>query len=1064
MLPDHQYDAIRFEEFCNSVLKPLAYPNRLSLSIEVAPFSERVPFAQARVAPVTPVQCGHRWGPIWSTLWFRLTGSLPSSWKGQRVVLRFSSGTESTLWMGDRPFAGFDPYHDMAPILPMRWTDSSRATGDELVELWIEAACNLPLGATTFWWDQPELRARWNEEKPGRVEFAELCVFDEEMWQFAEHFDALRRLLTHGPAPTARSNQLLHGLRSVVNAIPSGLPGGNMRDAVMAQQCALAELVRGDLSAPSNPARLCVAVGHAHIDTAWLWRIDETRRKCLRSFSTALRNIERFPHFHFLCSQAQQYAFVEEESPAVFEEIKNAVRDGRWEPNGAMWVEPDCTAPSGESFIRQIEHGTRWWRERFGESATQRFLYLPDTFGFPACLPQIIEQAGLDTFITNKIAWNDTNRFPHVNFRWRGLDGTEILTHLTPGHNYNSELDSRDILAGANIVESLDKGRIGAWLQPFGWGDGGGGPDPTQIERAELFAECAGVPRTTQGRADSLCDHIHALAQTIRPLPVWDGDLYLEAHRGTYTSQRWIKQANRKAERLLRRVEMLAVMAQVSGDPLRTLLDELDGLWKTVLLHQFHDILPGSSIGAVYADARVSMGRVLDRLDALEIESLYRLRHMISMQVGERIVFNSASVHDFAHGCLDDGDPVPPCAVAVVRDTVGIEPVDADLATRTLSNGLVQVSLDHAGRIESIVDVATGVAVGCLSDGDDGPLNQLMLYEDRPRRWEAWDLDRDFEDKPTTIEDPVECSLALSAVCEADGAPVGTLGLVVRRSIGSSSSIEQRFEVSPGERMVRVRTKLQWHEERTLLRVLFPTGIRARMARVGTQFGFLDHSTHRNTSWDAVRYEIPGHDWMEISQEGRCLAILDDGIFGRSLDGGTMGLSLVRSPNFPDPQCDRGEHTFTYALLVGDGSAAHEDHRHESATSHADRLNNQPCIGIATKLADRECVGAILPRAIVPVRILGGDDFGDATPLDHPFEISALKPAQDGSGDVILRIVERCGSSGRFLIQCGFPVGSASRCDVHEQYCDESEYEISENDFIIETTPFQILSLRIVGQ
>ncbi len=1063
MLPDHQYDAIRFEEFCTSVLKPLAFPSTVPLAIETSAWPSRVSLDEAtqglRARPEV-ASLGVRWGPLWSTRWFRLSGSIPAAWHGQRVVLRFSSGTEATLWRDGRPFAGFDPYHDLAPVSPAIWSDGARAVGGASVEMLIEAACNLPLGATTFWWDQPEMQARWREESPGRLDRAELCTLDERAWQFAERFDALRRLLWTLPASTARSNELRSGLRAIVNEIPA-LPPGVAREALDAQWDALHGLGKGVAVAVGADGLRCTAIGHAHIDTAWLWRIDESRRQCARTFSTALRNMERFPSFTFLCSQAQQYAFIEEEHPALFEEIRAAVSSGRWEPNGAMWIEPDCASPSGESFIRQLEHGTRYWRERFGDAAPQRFLYLPDTFGFPACLPQLCRLAGLDTFITNKIAWNDTNRFPHVNFLWRGLDGTDVLTHLTPGHNYNSELDSRDIIAGAGIIESLDEGRVREWLQPFGWGDGGGGPDPSQIERANMFAECAGVPRTAFGRADSLCDRLHAradeLSHSATPLPVWDGDLYLEAHRGTFTSQRCVKQANRKAERLLRRVEILAVMTGLRGEVLGALLGELDGLWKTTLLHQFHDILPGSSIQQVYDDARQEMGKVLERLDVLEIDGLRRVRRLLDVRDGEHVVFNSASVADEAEGLADDGLPVPPCAVSPVTTAVGVEPVRVDVALRTIDNGIVRIELDEAGRVRSLENHLTESAVGALSAVDAGPLNQLMLFEDRPRRWEAWDTDRDYRDKPTPIQDHVPCELVDSEACSRDGAPPGTLGLSVRRSIGQGSTIEQRYELSPNESMVRIRTNVNWQEERTLLRVEFPTGIRARSARVGTQFGFLEHATHRNTSWDRARFEFPGHDWMEISEDGVGLAVLDDGIVGRSIDGGTLGLSLLKSSNFPDPKADRGEHRFTYALMVTDGRAHLGPERLGSAIAHADRLNNPLCVGIVSGGPGSEVAGSTCPRLLAPIRVqLSGSPHDD---LDHPYEIAALKPTQDGSGDVILRLVERYGSRPEHRIAFGFAAARVAVCDLHES--PQLDLDLDDNGVEVSLAPFEVLSLRV---
>ena len=996
VLPDHQMDAIRFEEFCNDLLRPLAAPRREALRVEVAHFAERVAPNVAQRARRTRVEPGYRWGPIWSTAWFRVQGTMPRDFAGERVLLRFSSGTEACVWVDGVPHAGLDPYHDTAPIAPLAWNDRTRGRSGQRVELWIEAACNLPLGATTFWWDQPEVRARWNERKPGRLECAELVVLDEPVWQFAERFDLLRRCLWNGSAEDPRTNDLRRGLDAIVRAIPAGAIS---REVVLAQSGALDALLKG--SADPMHATACVPIGHAHIDTAWLWRIDETRRKCVRTFATALRSIERFPGFTFLCSQAAQYRMVQEESPALFEQVRKAVKAGRWEPNGAMWIEPDGTCPSGESFIRQIVHGTGWWREQFGAAAPQRFLYLPDTFGFPACLPQIIALAGLDTFITNKMIWSGTNRFPHVTFRWRGLDGTDVLSHFTPGHNYNSEFLPNDLVAATRNIERQDQGRVRAYLQPYGWGDGGGGPDPSQIERAANARRSQGLPACEPMKAGDLCGELHrqarASARRGEPLPVWDGELYLEAHRGTYTSQRWIKQANRRGERLLRQVEMLAVIAPLSRADERALLTELDGLWKTVLLHQFHDILPGSSIKAVYDDARVAMRSALKRLEALRDAGLERVRSRVPA-AGE-VVFNPAStaieLEPAGPAGIDEPrlQEIPECGVSTVRRP---KPAQARATRTTLALGHDVAEFDAQGRVSWV----ERDGVSCAARDGHG-LNELALYEDRPRRWEAWDTDREHAEKPI----PITGRPTVTPIVRG-GVPM----LRIERALGRASRIVQTCSLRPGEAFLRIHTRLDWREERTVLRALFPTGLRSRSVRFGTQFGWIDRDGHDNTSWQAAQFEVPGHDWMLVHDGQEGIAVLDDGIFGKSGKLGCMGLTLVKSPNFPDPTCDRGVHEFEYAILpVGPDPS--------SVAVQAEWFNN-PAITVATGRAGAAAAG------MHPVGILA---YGDGL-----LEVSAMKPAADGSGDVVVRLVDHSGSPRQVLVSPSMPHEDVVRCDFFE--------------------------------
>ena len=1011
-------DAIRYEEFCKQVIEPLAWPIKQAVSVEVVHFPVRVSFGEAIRGRTKPVETGYRWGPIWSTAWFRIRGRMIKDFRGHRLMLRFSSGTEACLWVDGVPHAGLDPYHDTAPILPTDWRSSQRARGGETIDLWIEAACNLPLGATTFWWDQPEQRARWNEAKPGRLECAEIVAIDEDVWKFCQRFDWLRRMLWGGSADDSRTNDINEGLRTIVRAIPAGSATGK---DILAQRAVLDRLIKG--RSGSQLATTCIAIGHAHIDTAWLWRIDETRRKCVRSFATALRNIERFPHFRFLCSQAQQYQYVKEESPKLFEGIRSAVKSGRWEPNGAMWIEPDCTAPSGESFIRQIVHGTRWWNENFGSSAPQRFLFLPDTFGFPACLPQIIAKAGLDTFITNKIIWSDTNRFPHVTFNWRGLDGTEVLTHLTPGHNYNSDFLPADLQLAYTNVQRQDRGRTRTYLQPYGWGDGGGGPDPMQIERTRSAHSCEGVPSTDHGRAGDFCGLLHDEArdavQRGVELPVWDGELYLEAHRGTYTTQRWIKQANRTAEKLLREVEMLAVLAPTSRKMERALLAELDAIWKVVLLHQFHDILPGSSIGAVYDDARVAMGSAIARLSVLRGDGLARAAKLVRAGASDRVVFNPASVA---------AETAPPCSIAAVSSPLPDEALRA--STREISNSLLKIRFDSLGRIKEIMTVD-----GRVQPDRGRAFNELVTYEDRPRRWEAWDTDKEYFEKPTPIVTACESKASIRA---------GSACLTIERKLGAASTIRQRYELRPWSDVVLVHTRLVWREERTLLRALFPTRLRTRTARFGTQFGHIDRDSHRNTSWQCAQFEVPGHDWMSVSDGGSTFAVIDDGIFGKSAHDGTLGLTLIKSPNFPDPTADRGAHEFIYGIRCSQAWGTAD-------WSAANRLNN-PLTEVS---ASKESRGG-QSRQFFSIQSVSGV-VGT--------EIAALKPADDGSGDVIVRLVDRTGSPQTCALNWDSRVKRLSHCDFFERALGRGgqhpPMSVKNGKTVLEMTPFQIVSLRV---
>ena len=439
MLDRIEYAALGFETFHDDVLAPARVRKRMELDVEVYQCQEHLKPDQLEAHTFTPVMPGWRWGPIWSTAWFRLRGDVPSELQSAESVLHFSSGTEALLWQEGVPRQGFDPYHHHTG-LDLR--------GKESVEFLIEAACNRPLGASLFWWEHAEEHGRWEEETPGRLEQAALELHDPIAVEFCQAWMFAVRMMRTADEASGQANRLEHGLRELKKAI--------LQDQTADKLHQYLDQLQSLLSDGSKTDSRCVAIGHAHIDTAWLWPLSETRRKCLRTFASQLRNLERWDGFRFLCSQPQQYSFIEEDSPKLFDEIRARVEEGRWEPFGAMWIEPDANIPSGESLIRQIMHGTGYFKDRFGKRAEQDALYLPDTFGFPASLPQICRLAGLETFITNKIAWCETNQFPHVTFDWKGIDGSTVLTHFTPGHNYNSSIMPVDFIEAEKRMHRAD--------------------------------------------------------------------------------------------------------------------------------------------------------------------------------------------------------------------------------------------------------------------------------------------------------------------------------------------------------------------------------------------------------------------------------------------------------------------------------------------------------------------------------------------------------------------------------------------------------------------------------
>jgi len=1010
---DGQRAAKRIRELAQRAIGPAVYSAATPLQVSVHQCAERIGAEDARGRVFVPTEIGWRWGPVWSTAWFRVRGIVPAMMRGRRVVLRFDCGTEALLWDEGVPRQGFDRNRDAAGLL-------ERAESGEPIDLLVEAACNHPLGVATtgLFWEPPEFHERWSGENPGCLARCELAVFDEEAWRLLRTVEFACQILELTP-PTVDEAAVAAAIETALSGLQGGLTAEQSAEARTAVESAL----RATPGPASADRPRCFAVGHAHLDTAWLWPIAETKRKALRTFSSALRLMERFPEFRFLCSQPQQYAWVREASPALFDQIAARVRERRWEPLGAMWIEPDGNLPSGESFVRQIIHGERYFKDAFGDTGPRRRLaYLPDTFGFAASLPQIFRLAGLDTFITNKLWWNETNEFPHTHFVWRGIDGTEIVSHLTPGKEYNATNTPKELRLGQDVLLKKDALGVGAWLQPFGYGDGGGGPTDWTVLNAQIAANCLGLPETNLSGAAEFCRALHerraALQAAGRDLPVWDGELYLERHRGTYTTQAAIKRGNVRAEADLRIAEWLSFAGPVPllpaerADAART----LDVAWMKTLLNQFHDILPGSSIGEVYEDAARDHEAVESSCSDLISQGRARWGgHVDTTGMREPVVvFNpgssagsglvACSIGPAERRCYVRDVPAMGVRVVDFAEPAPIEP--ATVQGRLLSNGIIEATIDEEGRISSLKRCGGRDLAGPGPSGAIEPINQLVLYEDRPRAWEAWDIDADYIDRAEPVSGPVTRCDAVQHGARAT--------LCVERPLGRSSRITQIYALDPGSPVLRIESHVDWHEERRLLRALFPVAVRAPYATYEIPFGHLQRPTTTDSPRERAMFEVPAHRWMDLSEPGLGLAVLNDCKYGHSCRGGVMGLTLLRSPKWPDPGADMGHHRFVYSLMPHDG-----DWR---------------AAGV-----DKEAEMMVRPMAAVPLGPgRAGAIKGSWAPLIVHCEggasvrIATIKNAEDDER-LIVRLVECHGRGGLCTINWTLPVSEAESVDLLER-------------------------------
>lgn len=977
MRPDSEIFRPRFENLCRTVIAPAIYPDAEGLSVGVWPTSERFAIGAARAASYESIGLPHAWGPVWSTAWFRLTGTVPGRFAGKAVHLRFDPGTEATVWVGNDPVRGLDENRDAVDLGLLNVDHAAEAS----VEVLVEAACNHPFGDQVFPWDSRERGEKWRSATPGLVTRAELAVFNETVWRLHRRMLFASQLLAELEPASARAQDLYACLRHAADAVDDADVAGSASGALAILDEGLARPAGG-----STPRLICVA--HAHIDTAWLWTLAETRRKVVRSWTNTLDLMDRDPALHFMGSQPQQYKWLETDAPAVFKRIKERAAEGRWEPIGSMWVEPDALVPSGESLMRQMLYGVRYFGSRFGEEAgRQRVVYLPDTFGFPACLPTVMRACGADVFITNKLSWNQANTFPHTSFRWRGLDGSEVLGHNTPGGDYNATLTPRELRKATANVRGRDAAGLtgpAAALQPFGFGDGGGGPTADMLERAHASADCEGLPRAELGSVAGFLDALveeDERAGSGGGLPVWAGPLDLELHRGVLTTHAWLKRANRAAERELRATELVAFGgAGEPGSASRTTQanqqEKLDAAWERTLLNQFHDILPGSSIGPVYRDARSD--------HAFIAGAAAEVRAAAVVQGNDEFVLNASS--DARRVVVGDGDSlrlvdVGAFGLHAVREAEPMHPVRVE--GRRVSNGLVSFEVDEAGRISHLAH-AGGVDLAAKR-----PLNELRLYRDRPMNWDAWDIDLDYERNLVWTNDaPASVEIAWADRLRAEVRVTQTMG---------ASAYTQVFRLDADSPVVEVITEIDWRERHRMLRVESTAPVSCERVTVGTQFGFVTRPTHRNTSWDRFAFEFSCHRWMDASQPGRGLAVLSDGIFGRSAHGRTLGMSLLRSPTHPDPEADQGANTLRYGYLAhaGDWRAADVDRHAEAFGEHAEVV--------------RAGSGA------TPVTVTGD--------RNSRFEIAAFKGAADGEGRV-LRLVETRG------MHAGVEVGIAGATRV----------------------------------
>jgi len=976
---------------------------------------EPVPFSEAVGQQFEPFAVGEAWGAPWGTTWFHLTGAVPASWaeladagfdgRVELVIdLGFLSGqpgfqAEGLVFDPDgRIVKAVEPFNNHVPV---------EVGPGGAIDVYVEAASNPDVGSD--WSFRPTSvgdKATAGADAVYRLGRVDVALLDTVVWELERDIWTLTGLMDELSADLPRTAEILRALEAVVDRMDpqdiSGTAGAGRK------------ILAPVLATPAYAsAHRIVAVGHAHIDSAWLWPVRETIRKCARTFSNVLDLMDGDPDFVFACSSAQQYAWMKEYYPDLFDRIRVRVLEGRFVPVGGMWVESDTNMPGGEALVRQLVAGKGFFMREFGIEPLE--VWLPDSFGYTAAFPQLVAAAGSRYFLTQKLSWNETNLMPHSTFSWEGIDGTRIFTHFPPVDTYNSVLSGQELARAQRQYH--EKGASDVSLVPFGYGDGGGGPTREMLAAAVRTKSLEGSPTVTLGTPLSFFQDAE---RNYPHPPVWSGELYLEFHRGTYTSQARTKAGNRRSEHLLREAELWASTATVrTGTPYP--YERLAEVWNTVLLQQFHDILPGSAIAWVHQVAEANYTRVAQELQEIIATAIAALTEARGSSAGEMtgsIGFNASPFPVSGVPALSAGQVTTPGAVTVEHSAGGF----------ILENDGLRVTIDRQGLVTSLVDLATGR--DAIPDGQAA--NLLQLFRDTPNQWDAWDVDEHYRHTGTDLRE--------AEFVELVDKHEHWVSIRVDRRFGAST-VSQVLTLEGDSSALDIVTTVDWHEQQKLLKLAFPLDVHADRAASEIQFGHVYRPTHANTSWDAARFETCAHRWVYVGEPGFGVAVANDSTYGHDItrttrpDGGTTTLvrqSLLRAPLFPDPGADQGKHVLRTAIRMGDDIL--------DAVREGYRVN-------------------------LPLRVIK-----DATPVaplvssDNPaIVVEAVKLAEDRSGDLVVRLYEARGARATGAVNFGCDVARVIETDLLERalYDPRALVTVTGLQTNLRLRPFQIVTLRV---
>ncbi|KAI1501770.1 glycosyl hydrolases family 38 N-terminal domain-containing protein [Biscogniauxia marginata] len=1016
-------------------------PPHVQLSTWPAPGLSRPTFEEAQAGEYKPAKVGDVFGPSWSTHWFKVVLSVPEELrKKHHLELQWDSNSEGLVWTEDgKPLQGLTGGGERIEwILPDSFRDGKEHT------IYIEMACNSmfgnPAGGDTI---QPP-----DPNKYFQLSKADICAVNMDARQLWIDTWIIGDAAREFPEDSWEQHKALNVVTTIIDSFVLGDKESLKKCRKIAQEYIGANVDSSKVYDSGTQPQV-FGIGHCHIDTCWLWPWAETKRKVARSWSNQCDLIDRYPEHNFACSQAQQYKWLKTYYPYAFDRVKEKVKERRFHPIGGSWVEHDTNLPSGESLIRQFLYGQRFFESNFGERC-QTF-WLPDTFGYSSQLPQLCRLAGMNRFLTQKLSWNNINNFPHTTFNWVSLDGSQVICHMPPAETYTAEAHFGDVKRSVSQHKSMDQDHTS--LLVFGKGDGGGGPTWQHIEK---LRRCRGIsdqvgllPRVHMGNTvDDFFDKLQEKADT---LVTWYGELYFELHRGTYTTQAKTKLNNRRSETMLRDLELLATIASLKDSSYKYPKDKLDYMWEAVLLCQFHDCLPGSSIEICYDDSDELYAEVFKtgREIFKDIYELFGMSEVEPAKPGEFVGLNTLPWHRKEIVDLPGGEIGVACGSGnivnlkpfKVTKTKAVTVKEISKGTFVMENEQLTVRVER-GCVTSLYDRKTGREV--ISEG--GKANQLVLFDDKPLYWQAWDVEVYHLDTRT------EVPYSETTIYEDKEHRVS---VVTEAKIGEASSIKTILSLTAAfegyQSYVECTAYVDWHETMKFLKVEFPVDIKNTEASYETQYGLVKRPTHYNTTWDMAKFEVCCHKYADLSEHGYGVSILNDCKYGFATCGSLMRLSLLRSPKAPDANADMGQHKIRWAILPHGGELS-------ATTVRAGyNFNNPLKVLSAPKSADLSALSTH------PVQLTGDEslvlDCIKRGEDDEDVSVDSVIPRRKGKS-VIIRIYDSLGGRSRGKITTTWDVKKVFKTNALEDDGEEINAD-KDGSFPITLRPFEVATYRL---